>query len=813
MRIFTTLLFFLPLLGFSQTTNLIISEYGEGAPGNKKYIEIYNGTGASIDLSNFQLWKSTNGGLWTGNVPLSLTGMITNGEAYVIANNATDVTGADLYNVFANWNGDDAVGLAWNGGSGTTFTLLDAVGYDGTDPGTGFTVAGILNATVDKVMIRKASVCSPTTDWTVSAGTDVATSQWIVSTDNYSAGNTTVLADLGIHTANCAAPCATLTAPVAPAVSICMGATATLAATASETGSTLTWYDVATSGTALSTGTNYQTTALNATTSYWVDETVTGCPPSPRTEVVVTVNNLPTVDAGIDQIVCTGANVTLSGAGASTYAWDNSVTNGVAFPAAATTTYTVTGTDLNGCTDTDQVTVTVSGSAPTANAGTDQTVCAGTSVSLTATGTGTFSWDNGVQQAAPFTATATTTYTVTVDNGTCTNTDQVTIFVDQPSVAGTASVSDVDACLNDVLTGTVTGQTGTVEWFVQAPGMPMYMTAGTGASLSTSPVPAAGSYNVKAQVTNGACPMVTTNIVVVVVNALPTVNGGTDQSVCAGSPVTLNATGAVTYVWNNSVTNNTPFTPTGTATYTVTGTDTHGCTDNDDVVVTVTPLPTVNAGADQTVCEGESVTLNGGGATTYSWNNGVTNGTAFTPTATTTYTVTGATNGCTNTDQVIVTVNTAPVATTTLSGATITAAPAGMTYQWNNCTTSQPIAGATNATYTATANGSYSVEVTNPAGCSSTSACVNITTLGLEETKADLNVTLYPNPTKGKVTLSMSSNDHVNVTVYNALGKVVSTISNAQNGTVIDLSTAQAGVYMIQVAGEKGSSIYRIVRN
>ncbi len=76
----------------------------------------------------------------------------------------------------------------------------------------------------------------------------------------------------------------------------------------------------------------------------------------------ITVNDLPAVDAGIDQTVCGGDNVTLNGSGASTYTWDNGVTNNTAFTASTTTTYTVTGTDANGCQNTDQVTVTVNAS-------------------------------------------------------------------------------------------------------------------------------------------------------------------------------------------------------------------------------------------------------------------------------------------------------------------------------------------------------------------------------------------------------------------------------------------------------------------
>ena len=64
------------------------------------------------------------------------------------------------------------------------------------------------------------------------------------------------------------------------------------------------------------------------------------------------------MSAGADQNVCFGDNVTLAGSGASTYTWDNGITDNTAFTASSTTTYTVTGTDGNNCSNTDQVTVT-----------------------------------------------------------------------------------------------------------------------------------------------------------------------------------------------------------------------------------------------------------------------------------------------------------------------------------------------------------------------------------------------------------------------------------------------------------------------
>src|SRR5690606_11386694 len=102
--------------------------------------------------------------------------------------------------------------------------------------------------------------------------------------------------------------------------------------------------------------------------------------------------------------------------------------------------------------------------------------------------------------------------------------------------------------------------------------------------------------------------------VIVTVNPLPIVGAGSDQTICVGDPVTLNGSGATSYTWNNGVVNNVPFNPTNTLTYTVTGTDANLCVNTDQVIVNVNPLPVVTAGADQTICEGDAVTLNGGGA-------------------------------------------------------------------------------------------------------------------------------------------------------------------------------------------------------
>src|SRR5690606_38566949 len=142
-----------------------------------------------------------------------------------------------------------------------------------------------------------------------------------------------------------------------------------------------------------------------------------------------------------------------------------------------------------------------------------------------------------------------------------------------------------------------------------------------------------------------------------------------------GSTTTLTGGGVSSYTWDNGVTDNVPFTPTSTGIYTVTGTDSNGCKNTAQVVVNVNPLPTVTATATSVnFCAGGATTLNGNGASSYTWDKGVSNNVAFVPTATNVYTVTGVdSNGCVNTAQIKVTVNQLPAITAVPSFVTVCA--------------------------------------------------------------------------------------------------------------------------------------------
>ena len=164
------------------------------------------------------------------------------------------------------------------------------------------------------------------------------------------------------------------------------------------------------------------------------------------------------------------------------------------------------------------------------------------------------------------------------------------------------------------------------------------------------------------------------------VNPLPTPDAGPDLSICLGESVTIGANPVWgnqgdSYSWDNGAgsgiidltggsqdNGQATVSPISNISYIISITDANGCIGADDIVVTVNALPTVSAGSNQVICEGASVTLSGSGANSYLWDNGVSDGMAFTPSlGAITYTVTGTDlNLCENTDQVVVTVNPLP---------------------------------------------------------------------------------------------------------------------------------------------------------
>lgn len=148
----------------------------------------------------------------------------------------------------------------------------------------------------------------------------------------------------------------------------------------------------------------------------------------------------------------------------------------------------------------------------------------------------------------------------------------------------------------------------------------------------------------------------------ITITATPTVNTGGPSAICAGSSTTLTATGASTYTWNPGALTgaNIVVSPAATITYTVVG-SVGSCSNVKTKTLTINPLPIVNAATSSTLlCTGQSVTLTGSGAVSYTWMPGSITGNpiAPSPTITTSYSVIGTgTNSCTKTSAVTVSVS------------------------------------------------------------------------------------------------------------------------------------------------------------
>ena len=155
---------------------------------------------------------------------------------------------------------------------------------------------------------------------------------------------------------------------------------------------------------------------------------------------------------------------------------------------------------------------------------------------------------------------------------------------------------------------------------------------------------------------------------------------------------------------------------------------------------------------------------------------------------------------------------TVPVATTTLSGLTITATTSGAAYQWINCGTGNtPISGATSQSFTATSNGTYAVIVTQ-SGCSTTSACVTIATVGIEE-KDLTGMRLFPNPTYGTVTLSVEKElSNASIRLISMSGQLINELKAVNGMSVdLDLSGQAPGMYFIEV--QQADEIFQLKVN
>ncbi len=544
---------------------------------------------------------------------------------------------------------------------------------------------------------------------------------------------------------------------------------------------------------------------------------------------------MPTALIGGTLSVCSAGSpttTTLTATGGDVYAWNPPIsTNASVTVGAGTYNVTVTNSATT-CSNTASATVTsISCGAcvtpvTTANAGADQSICqsvgsATLSGNVPSVGTGLWSIFTQPTGAAASITTPTANnstvtnltvagdyifaWTISDPSGNCPpSVDYIKITIN-PTPAATLT-NDGPQCVGSTVNLTATGG-GTYTWGAG-------VTAGVGGAAT---VTTAGTYTVTVTSAAGCSTTATT---IVSYNALPVPTASSNSPICAGSTLSLSATGGGTYSWSGP----NGFTATGAApsitgattaasgTYTVTVTS-NGCTATTSTTVTINPLPVATASSNSPICVGSSLNLTATGGGTYSWAgpNGFSS-TSATPSiaaATTaasgTYTVTvTSAASCAATASTTATVNPLPTVnivgdltvcdgsgTGTTTTTLVSTGTGVISYVWSNGVTANSIiVGA----------GTYSVTATGIGGCQAT-ATVTVIASAAECTPITNMVTI------SGTAFNDSNNDGliaaetgivtVPVFLYDATGTLINATTTDIDGNYSFSVSENSGTYFV----------------
>ncbi len=320
-------------------------------------------------------------------------------------------------------------------------------------------------------------------------------------------------------------------------------------------------------------------------------------------------------NAGNDQTICKGDEIILVASGGSSYLWNTGeTTKQIKVSPLSTIVYTVV-VNMGGISDSDDVTINVIDIQ--VNAGQDISIDKGEEITLTATNADNYVWSNGtVGNTIKVSPEETTVYFVATSEGDCQITDQVTVTVidiDQTEPSSLAADAGIDRtiCQGESIVLTASG------------GLTYLWSNGEDTkSIQVSPTEST-KYSVTAsEGLNSDTDEVQVQVVSVQANA------GNDVSISQGESVKLSASGGINYLWSNGAkTKSIDVQPSATKVFSVQVIN-GNCIDEDEVEVKVLQQVlnpdrfTIDAGENQTICFGESATINVQGAVDYQWSTG-----------------------------------------------------------------------------------------------------------------------------------------------------------------------------------------------
>ena len=302
-----------------------------------------------------------------------------------------------------------------------------------------------------------------------------------------------------------------------------------------------------------------------------------GC--SDTNSVNITVNPLPNVTVSSNDPndeICLNDAVQLIGAGADSYTYTGGVIDQTDFFPTTTDSYTVTGTDLNGCQNTASITITVNplpNVTVSSNDPNDE-ICLNDAVQLIGAGADSYTYTGGVIDQTDFFPTTTDSYTVTgTDLNGCQNTASITITVNPlPNVTVSSNEVDDTICVNDSIQ------------LIGAGALTYSYSGGVVDQVNFAPS-STTTYYITGQDANGC---ENQDSIVIYVELTPALDAGPDLFACFGDSVMLSAVGVGTITWSGGILNNSYFTPTISSEELISSTITaQGCTNSDTIVVTM----------------------------------------------------------------------------------------------------------------------------------------------------------------------------------------------------------------------------------
>lgn len=294
-----------------------------------------------------------------------------------------------------------------------------------------------------------------------------------------------------------------------------------------------------------------------------------------------------------------------------------------------------------------------------------------------------------------------------------------------------------------------------------------------------------------------------------------------NTAICNTLQGVLTASGSTFYLWNNGSTGPTnTITPTGPTTVSVVGTTLNGCKDSASVAIMVINNLSIAITGPDSICLGQSalLTANVSGATTYSWNTGAQTATvSVSPASTFTYVVTASNPGCSGTKQHELVVKALPVINFNVTSPlcldagsySLTATPSGGIYLGSG------VSG--NSFDPSVGVGSYPVvyQVTGNNGCSAsaTRTIEVMSCVGIHEQQTAGALSLYPNPSQGKVTI-LAGTTLQSISVMDYMGKLILQANAGTNTAEVDLSGFAAGIYTFVITSSNGSTeVLKVVKD